>query len=541
MGVQQPFMYEAVNRDENRFPATTFDPKAITRASYEKKKPKPKPKGPLVSVNRHPDAHMVPNGRSNFKTMGRRTKGWIKGMRVVQLLLRILEVIGAVGLLVVMSLINLMGWVMGATLGVAIIHCLYSIFHHARPAGSRTPGSSTAYHIFSAVSDLCILPLYVYGIITTRNTNWAEKKTRFDGDLVARYMEPSVYYGLIGAGGLHVLSLTISLWLAFMFRRISSMPPDMNPLEANLTSRVHKKNKSSVATASTYTDSEKRDSQLYDDTSRPPSIPFMHTRQNSETSFTSRDSRVTLPSRQYQVEAGNRNSATSQNLKRMSAQPSSKRASYTEIPIGETGASPARPISMYTGPDPRPSSSSSRAEPVSPARPPSRAPQIHRNLVHLRFTHQPHRKAHPRHKQAGRRLPNQNQRYESLRRNLDVSDDSDAENATDSDFNYYYYRTSGPNPPSLPHHPPQPPQPLRSNPTTSPSTTTTTLLPTPSPTKPAGRRPRTLLSSPRLRSGRGLLNDRRTKLDPTRREFCYSKPYGTLKAGRRRLWLVVRD
>lgn len=55
MGVQQPFMYEAVNRDENRFPATTFDPKAITRASYETKKPKPKPKGPLVSVNRHPE------------------------------------------------------------------------------------------------------------------------------------------------------------------------------------------------------------------------------------------------------------------------------------------------------------------------------------------------------------------------------------------------------------------------------------------------------------------------------------------------------
>jgi hypothetical protein len=48
-------MYQAVHRDDDRFPATKFDPKAVTRASYESKKPKPKPDGPLVSFNRHPE------------------------------------------------------------------------------------------------------------------------------------------------------------------------------------------------------------------------------------------------------------------------------------------------------------------------------------------------------------------------------------------------------------------------------------------------------------------------------------------------------
>jgi hypothetical protein len=52
---QPPFMYQAVHKDDDRFPATPFDPKAVTRASYESKKHKPKPTGPLVSFNRHPE------------------------------------------------------------------------------------------------------------------------------------------------------------------------------------------------------------------------------------------------------------------------------------------------------------------------------------------------------------------------------------------------------------------------------------------------------------------------------------------------------
>jgi hypothetical protein len=56
--------------------------------------------------------------------MGRRTKGWIKGMRVVQLCLRVLEAVAAVGIIVVMGLSGLIGWVMGATVGLPLAFLL---------------------------------------------------------------------------------------------------------------------------------------------------------------------------------------------------------------------------------------------------------------------------------------------------------------------------------------------------------------------------------------------------------------------------------
>lgn len=53
-GPQQPFLYESTPKDA-RFPASTFDPKAVTRASYVPKPEKPKQDGPLLSFNRHPE------------------------------------------------------------------------------------------------------------------------------------------------------------------------------------------------------------------------------------------------------------------------------------------------------------------------------------------------------------------------------------------------------------------------------------------------------------------------------------------------------
>ncbi|KAM7204442.1 hypothetical protein V8F20_003558 [Naviculisporaceae sp. PSN 640] len=367
-GVRQPFIYEAVKNDDTRFQSTTFDPKAVTRASYEKKAPKPKPEGPLVAINRHPDAHAVPSHRTRpFKPMGRKTKNWIRYMRKVQLVCRALELIGTTGLLVVMILLNnidaLAGWILRITLGVNILHCAYAVFHLSRSAGGRTPGSSAAYHVFAGVSDLAILPLYAYGALTARNNSESWGTLLHNETLVDMYFKPAVYYGFIGAGGLHLFSLMISLWLSLMFRRIVNMPPDMNPLESNLTSRAHKRNKSSVVTTSTYADSDKRlDSPLGDprlsvmsstDLSRPPSIPFMHTRSNSSTSIGTRDSRMDLPSRQYQIVPGNsstRNSATAADLKRMSVPPrSSNRNSYAELPTRDLASNNnSRPTSSYT-------------------------------------------------------------------------------------------------------------------------------------------------------------------------------------------------
>ncbi|KAL2157504.1 hypothetical protein VTH06DRAFT_6055 [Thermothelomyces fergusii] len=367
-----PFLYQPVNRDDERFPPTNFDPKAVTRASYERKRPKPKPKAPFVSFNRHPDTHMVLSGRSQFTPMGRRAKSWIKAMRVVQVGLRVVQIIAAVGLIAVMVVASLIGWLMSVTLGLVVLHAGYSVFHHVRPAGARTPGSSAAYQAFSTISDLCVLPLYAYGAFMTRNKDeeWkmAAPEDRPADPNVQRYMVPTVFYGLVSAGGLHLLSLAISLWLALMFRRIAKMPPDMNPLEANLTSRAHKRNKSSVATTatdSTYSD-EKASTALYDDSARPPPVPFMHTRQGFEPSSALHDSRSGLPSRQSQAPAGDQSSAaTSRDLKRMSAPPSVRRASYTEIPLDETD-----PSSSGTSGAPGPSTGSVPSDGAEPTSPP---------------------------------------------------------------------------------------------------------------------------------------------------------------------------
>ena len=47
-------MYDAV-RSSRKFPEKEFDPKAVTRASWEPKSRKPQKKGPLISFGRHPE------------------------------------------------------------------------------------------------------------------------------------------------------------------------------------------------------------------------------------------------------------------------------------------------------------------------------------------------------------------------------------------------------------------------------------------------------------------------------------------------------
>ncbi|KAI1155199.1 hypothetical protein F4825DRAFT_83496 [Nemania diffusa] len=364
MGAQPPYMYDSVHRD-SYLPEKEFDPKAVTRASWEVKPKKPKKKGPLVSFNRHPDAHVVPTGRTyNFRPMSDVTKWFIRWTRYLQLVLRALELVAGAGLLTLMILISnvpsLDAWILRIAPGIIVLCSGYAILHLARPARARPPASSAAYQVFAGITDLAILPFYAFGAITVskESSNW---ETVVENKALLPIFIKSEYYGLLSALGLHAVSLGISLYLALMFRRIVKMPPDMNPLEGNLTSRTkHKRNKSSVYTAmsesskrlSTPLEDLRRSSAPYEDLSRPPSIPFMHTRRNSNDSFTSskRDSRVDLPSRQYQVTPGNsaRNSTVSlAEEKRKSNPRSAQRGSYIEVPLHQTGSpSPSRPSSV---------------------------------------------------------------------------------------------------------------------------------------------------------------------------------------------------
>ena len=85
-------------------------------------------------------------------------------------------------------------------------------------------------------------------------------------------------------GTFHLVSLAISIYLGVIFRKISRLPPDMNPLEDNLTSR-HKRNKSSLldnrlTQTSTSTDNV-QNSKAEDPLMASLTIPFLHTRKDS--------------------------------------------------------------------------------------------------------------------------------------------------------------------------------------------------------------------------------------------------------------------
>jgi len=197
--------------------------------------------------------------------------------------------------------------------------------------------------LFAAFFDVSIIPFYAFTalVANTKHDTW--QVILENQDLTPIFSKVVFYLATVG-GGLHLVSLADSLYLAVTFRKITKLPPDMNPLEDNLTSR-HKRNKSSISTATILTEKEKRLSapveskrssgSPYEDLSRPPTIPFFHTRTQSTDSFStykdtpppSRDARADLPSRQYQLPSNSpRTSVT--DLKRQSYN-SPKRTSYT--------------------------------------------------------------------------------------------------------------------------------------------------------------------------------------------------------------------
>lgn len=357
--VQQPFLYDQEKYDDARFPPTTFDPKAVTRASWEVKPPRPKQEGPLVNFNQHPDAQALLQNRTNNKTIGDRKKRWIIRLRIVQLCLRIPELVAAAGVLTMFILLTdvpeLTSWIMRIAAGAIASHNVYSIYHLQRPAGDRTPGSSASYMVFSALVDVTSLGFFTFGVIAVINDSMHWGSLIQGAAELREYFINAVYYTLIAGAGLHFLSFIISAWLAFQFRQITRLPPDMNPLESHLTARHvqagrrrkdHKRNKSSVATtASTFSGASPSRMSTpissvgpsgapYEDVSdRPPSIPFTHTRQGSQPSiYPQRDSRVNLPSRQYQV-----------------SPKQSPRNSTTHVQLQETAQilqGPARPMSV---------------------------------------------------------------------------------------------------------------------------------------------------------------------------------------------------
>ncbi|KAH8597239.1 hypothetical protein B0O99DRAFT_651083 [Bisporella sp. PMI_857] len=358
MPSQPPFLYNAIKTEGPGSPYSNFDPKAFSRASIVPKEPRPKQNGPLVSFNQHPDSYLIlPNEGSNTKPMNPSVKSWVKWTRICQLALRCLEALASIGLLVMMILIRNVdaatGWIMRVAPGVAILHTIYAIYHLARKPSGRAPASSASYMLFAAFFDVSMIPFYAFSALVakTKQDAWTTIISDPDKTLMPIFSTVVFYLAAVGAG-LFVTSMVLSIYLAVTFRKITQMPPDMNPLEDHLTSR-HKRNKSALSTSTTST-AEKRISMplesnrssgvAYEDLSRPPTIPFFHTRSGSTDSFStykstpppSRDARLDLPSRQYQIPASPRSSIVE--LKRTSNYEASlpgKRGSYSEVSLSE--------------------------------------------------------------------------------------------------------------------------------------------------------------------------------------------------------------
>lgn len=196
-----------------------------------------------------------------------------------------------------------------------MVNCLYAIYHLLRAAKARPAGSSASYHFFALVMDAGFIPLYVFtALLSKRNYNepagtsgrW---RTFFPTDEETNKVLQTAWLTATTVGGLHIASLILDLYLVIVFRKISKLPPDMNPLEENLTSRrktKHKHKNSSISAITPLTGEDKRLSAQSGTTTlvgdrnsqtdplmSEKGIPapdekrmsFMHTRTNSSTTY----------------------------------------------------------------------------------------------------------------------------------------------------------------------------------------------------------------------------------------------------------------
>ncbi|KAL2428315.1 hypothetical protein ABEF91_008151 [Exophiala dermatitidis] len=310
MGVQPPFIYDKPSTYTFGSPIDRgFNPKAATEASWAPKPERPKSDGPLINFNKHPDSYIVvPYGNLDAKLMNPNTRNRVLRARQIQLFLRTCALLGSLGTLFCIIAINktssTAGWLIRVAPAVSLCHTVYAVYHLCRSATGRPPGSTASYMIFAALLDSGLIPFFVLSawmahVDYTENAYfWS---TLFNnGDISQKIIYGFFLLSCI-EGGLMGISLILDIYLAIKFRQIARLPPDMNPLEPNLTSRQHKRNKSELITEKHMSASAlaaaRRDSAV----SGVRRIPFIHTRTDSadsvtlfgtETNTTARNSRV---------------------------------------------------------------------------------------------------------------------------------------------------------------------------------------------------------------------------------------------------------
>lgn len=144
--------------------------------------------------------------------------------------------------------------------------------------------------------DTGLIPFFAFSAIMANSdyqTNYYGWSTLFGDDAITYKIIYAFFLTSVVEGGLLICSLILDIYLAVVFRKIAKMPPDMNPLEDNLTARPngkHKRNKSSMTFEkhlSGSTLATQRLSQIKNASeSNFKRVPFVHTRTDSADSVT---------------------------------------------------------------------------------------------------------------------------------------------------------------------------------------------------------------------------------------------------------------
>lgn len=160
--------------------------------------------------------------------------------------------------------------------------------------------------------DAGFIPFYVFTVLMARRNSDMQAgevgrwRSMFPTDEETNKILMTTWLTAVATGGLHLLSLFVDMYLLIVFRKISKLPPDMNPLEDNLTSRrktKHKAKNSSVSAIQPLVNhNEKRfsaqstvggdrmsqfDPLISKDIPSPDKsqVAFMHTRNNSDMTY----------------------------------------------------------------------------------------------------------------------------------------------------------------------------------------------------------------------------------------------------------------
>ncbi|PWW73002.1 hypothetical protein C7212DRAFT_366231 [Tuber magnatum] len=211
----------------------SFNPKRISEAAARPLPPRPKMTAPYIQL----DLQHQSIDRIQQRGYAKVPKKAIMAMRTSSIVLRIIQLFGAMALLICMLFVRkideITGWICRVPPAIAIFHIVYSIYHLSGSYRVRTPSSTVGYYLFATTVDLAIISFYSFiAVLSWRQhslgaeMDWATIFTKDGSDekiILAVFLDACV------SGGLTVISVTFSIYLILTFRRLANLPPDMNP------------------------------------------------------------------------------------------------------------------------------------------------------------------------------------------------------------------------------------------------------------------------------------------------------------------------